>query len=178
MAQPNQDPATIGFPMAQRVSFETTDLDFGNPFVEPHTVNVTNSGGATIIPITGNKAVVPLTNSTSAGANFLKLHYPQPGSSDFYVTFCTKTNGSADGYYDYTAGIPAAYRADLRSWILNGALVSFSSSVSITRQIVFTVYGLDTNVVSAAIQYAVKFTGTFGGGGTTTRTGPSTFTAS
>lgn len=149
MTQPNQDPATIGFPMAQKVSFETTDLSNGNQFVEPHTVNIANSGGATVIPIIGNKAVIPLTNSTSPGANFLKLHYPQPNSSDFYITFCVKTNGSRDGFYDYTAGIPTGYRNDLRSWILN-------ETTNVTRQITFTVYGLDTNNVSAAIQYAVK----------------------
>ena len=164
MAQPNQDPATIGFPMAQRVSFETTDLSTGNPFVEPHTVNVTNAGGATVIPISGNKVVIPLTSSTAAGANFLKLHMPQPNSSDFYVTFAVKTNGSADGYYDYTAGIPSGYRSDLRSWIKNGLAINVNQTVTIPRTITFTVYGLDTNVVSAAIQYAVKFTATFGGG--------------
>lgn len=164
MAIANQSPATIGSPMAQRVSFETTDLTNGNPFVEPHTVNVTNPGGATIIPITGNKAVIPLTNSTSAGAYFLKLHYPQPGSSDFYVTFCIKTNGVTDGYYDYTTGIPSDFRADLRTWILNGTNLSITApATSIARTITFTVYGIDTNVVSAAVQYSVKFTGVFGG---------------
>lgn len=163
MTQPNQDPATIGFPMAQKVSFETTDLSNGNQFVEPHTVNIVNSGGATVIPIIENKVVIPLTNSISAGANFLKLHYPQPNSSDFYITFCVKTNGSKDGFYDYTAGIPTGYRNDLRSWILN-------ETTNVTREITFTVYGLDTNNVSAAIQYAVKFQGVFGNSAVGVRT--------
>jgi len=166
MAQANQDPATIGFPMAQVVNFTTTNLDNGDPFVEPHTVS--GPTGSYNVPVSAinignNKIVIPLTSNTSPGANFLKLHLPQPNSSEFYVTFCSKTNGSQDGYYDYTTGISSAYRADLRTFCLDGALSIPSQGASYAKTLVFQVLGLDTNVSSAAIQYTVRFSATFGG---------------
>jgi len=115
--------------------------------------------------------VVPLTSDTSPGANYLKFHLPQPGSSVFYVTYAQKNNSYADGYYDYQTGIPADYRADLRSFISDGATSIPSGGVTKVKTLVWTVYGLDTNVVSAAIQYTVKFTAVFGG---TSRGGGST----
>ena len=64
---------------------------------------------------------------------------------------------------DFATGLPADYRTDLRTWILNGLAVSASSTTTVPRGMTFTVYGLDSNVVSAAIQYAVRITGVFGG---------------
>lgn len=171
MATANQDPANIGFPMAQVVNFTTTDLSNGNVFTEPHTVSGPN-GSFTIplnaINIGGNKVVVPLTSDSSPGASYLKFHLPQPGSSEFYVTFCQKNLSYSDGYYDYQTGIPSQYRTDLRNWIADGTTSFPVQQTSFTKNLVFTVYGIDTNQVSSAIQFTVRFTAVFGstGGGT------------
>jgi hypothetical protein len=174
MATANQDPANIGLPMAQVVNFTTTNLSNGDPFVEPHTVSGPTGSynvPVSVIPISGNKIVIPLTSDTSAGASFLKLHLPQPNSSAFYVTFCVKNNAMQDGYYDYTTGIPSDYRTDFRLFTLDGANSIPSGGASYSKTLVFQVLGLDTNVASAAIQYTVTLAATFGG--TTTTTGNS-----
>jgi len=171
MATANQDPQNIGFPMAQVVNFTTTNLSNGTVFSEPHTVS--GPTGSFNIPLNaisigGNKIVVPLTSDSSQGASYLKFHLPQPNSSEFYVTFCEKNNSYSDGYYDYQTGIPSQYRTDLRNWIADNPLGLPSQPTSIPKTLTFTVYGLDTNQTSAAIQYTVRFTGVFGatsGGG-------------
>lgn len=165
MAVANQSPASIAFPMAQVVNFTTTNLSNGNTFVEPHTVSGPN-GSFTVplnaINIGGNKVVVPLTSDTSPGAYYLKFHMPQPGSSEFYVTFAQKNLSYSDGYYDYTTGIPTDYRSDLRTFIADGATSIPTTPHTRTKTLVFMVYGLDTNQTSAAVQFTVKFTAQFG----------------
>ena len=174
MATANQTPASIGLPMAQPVNFTTTNLDNGNLFTEPHTVS--GPTGSFIVPINavpigGSKLVIPLTSNTSQGANYLKLHLPQPNSSIFYITFCVKNNEMQDGFYDYNTGIPASYRSDLRVFILDGLISIPSSGVILTKKLVFQVLGLDTNVSSAAIQYTVNLQAVFGSSGTSTGSG-------
>jgi hypothetical protein len=172
MATANQNPANIGFPMAQVVNFTTTNLSNGDLFVEPHTVSGPSGSfnvPVSAIPISGNKIVIPLTSDTSAGANFLKLHLPQPNSSIFYVTFCVKNNAMQDGYYDYTTGIPTDYRTDFRTFTRDGATSFPVGGATYVKTLVFQVIGLDTNVASAAVQYTVRLssvtTGTVGSGG-------------
>jgi len=87
---------------------------------------------------------------------------PQPNSSKFYITYAVKNNSYADGYYDYQTGIPSQYRTDLRNFILDAAQSIPQFPTSITKTLVFSVYGLDTNQVSSAIQYKVIFSATFG----------------
>lgn len=163
MATANQSPENIQ--IAQLVSFTTTNLDSGDLFEEPHTVSGPTGSFSvplSIIPIVGNKIVIPLTSNTSAGANYLKLHLPQPGSSEFYVTYAQKNSAMADGYYDYQSGIPSGYRSDLRTFIADGTTIFPNQQTTFSKTLVFTVYGLDTNQVSAAIQYSVRFSALFG----------------
>lgn len=167
MAVANQDPENV---LNFAVNFTTTNLDNGDPYVEPHTVS--GPTGSFTVPlnavnISGNKVVVPLTSDTSQGAYYLKFHLPQPGSSVFYVTFAQKNNAMADGYYDYQTGIPSDYRADLRTFCADGTTSFSTTPTTYSKTLVFTVYGLDTNVVSAAVQYTVRFNAVFGTGGVT-----------
>ena len=166
MAQANQDPSTIGPTMAKVVNFTTTNLSSGDPFVEPHTVSGPTGSynvPVSVINIGNGKFVIPLTSDTSAGANYLKLHLPQPNSSDFYVTFCVKNNSLQDGYYDYTTGIPADYRADFRTFCLDGTISIPSQNTPFSKTLVFQVLGLYTNISSAAVQYTVELSAVFGG---------------
>lgn len=165
MAVANGNPANNS--IAKKVTFTTTNLDNGDIFVEPHTVSGPTPAGTFNIPLNGinlgtNKFVVPLQTTTGAGSYWLKFWLPQPNSSIMYVTFCIKTNGVADGYYDYNTGIPSAYRSALRTWIKDNVVTSVSSTVTLQKNLLFTVYGLDTNQVSSAIQYKVKFAAVFG----------------
>lgn len=167
MAVANGNPANNS--IAKKVTFTTTNLDNGDFFVEPHTVAGPTPAGTFTIPLNGinlgtNKFVVPLQTTTGAGSYWLKFWLPQPNSSIMYVTFCIKTNGVADGYYDYNTGIPSEYRSALRTWIRDNATITTTTIVQ--KSLLFTVYGLDTNQVSSAIQYKVKFSTLFSVGGT------------
>lgn len=165
MATANQSPGSI---LNFNVEFTTTDLSNGNLFSEPHTVSgptgsFTNPLNA--VTITGNKVVVPLTSNTSQGSYYLKFHLPQPSASKFYVTFAQKNSNLSDGYYDYTTGIPSDYRTALKTFVNDGSLSVPSTSTVKNKNLKFTVYGLDSNQVSQAIQYTVKFSAIFGTGG-------------
>ena len=165
MAVANQNPANNS--IAYKVNFTTTNLSNGNPFVEPHTVvGPTPAGTFNIalngVSLAGSKVVVPLQTTTGAGSYWLKFWLPQPGSSVMYITFAIKTNGVSDGYYDYATGIPSDYRSALRTWIKDNVTLP-ASPTTVQKNLLFTVYGLDTNQVSSAIQFKTKFTAVFGG---------------
>jgi hypothetical protein len=172
MATANQAPQNV---LHYAVNFTTTNLDNGDSFVEPHSVSGPTPGGTfniplNAVPITGSKVVVPLQTTTGSGSYWLKFWLPQPGSSIMYVTFCVKNNSYADGYYDYQTGIPSAYRTALRTWIRDNVTTNVSSTVTLNKNLLFTVYGLDTNQVSSAIQFRVRFEAIFTGA---ISTGPS-----
>ncbi len=163
MAIANQSPQNV---VNYEIEFTTTNLDNGDTFIEPHTVSGPTPVGSFSIPlnaisITGNKVVVPLQTTTGSGSYWLKFWLPQPGSSKLYVTFAVKNNSYADGYYDYQTGIPSAYRTALRTWIKDNAILPVST-VSKVKKLLFTVYGLDTNQVSSAIQFQISFNAVFG----------------
>lgn len=166
MATANQNPASI--PTAKSVTFTTTNLSNGETFVEPHSVAGPTPSGTFNIPLNGisllggTKVVVPLSTTTGFGSYWLKFHMPQPGSSKMYVTFAQKNNSMADGYYDYSSGIPADFRTALRNWIKDNKTTSVSSTTVLSKSLLFTVYGLDTNKVSSAIQFKVTFKASFG----------------
>jgi hypothetical protein len=170
MAIANQNPINvINYP----VNFTTTNLSNGNTFVEPHTVAGPIPSGTFNIPLNGinlagSKVVVPLQTTTGAGSYWLKFWLPQPGSSVMYITFSIKTNGVADGYYDYQTGIPADFRTALRTWIKDNVSTPISSTVTLQKNLLFTVYGLDTNQVSSAIQFKARFSAIFSNSATTT----------
>lgn len=166
----------------KKVDFTTTNSANGNPFSEPHkatdiTIDVKGFGD-TFQSLTSSKLVIPISNSSANGAPYLKIWLPQPSKSTVYITFATKNNQMADGYYDWINGISSSYRGDLRKWIAGGTLPSSTFSGTLTRSITFDVYGLSTNGISQAIPVSVDFKATFvptvslppsgGGGGTST----------
>ena len=178
MATANQNPANV---LHRKVSFTTTNLDNGDVFDEPYNVSGPTPGGTFNIPlnavsIVGNKVVVPLQTTTGWGSYWLKFWLPQPGAKVMYVTFAQKNASMADGFYDYITGIPADFRTALRTWAKDNVVTSISTSTTVQKNLVFTVYGLDTNQVSAAIQFKLKFTAIYsgsaapGGTGTAVRT--------
>jgi hypothetical protein len=164
MATPNQDPQNV---YNRVINFTTTNLLNGNLYEEPHTVILLN--GVTPInslTIQGNPygpcIVVPLTTNINQGANYLKFHLPQNNESAMYVTFAQKNNNMSDGYYDYIQGIPDSYRNDLRNWIRDGRVLSTGSQAPLERTISFSVRGIDTNVVSASVDFDITFSAVFG----------------
>lgn len=161
----NQNPANV---VHRKVTFNTTNLSNGDIFDEPYFVNGPTPGGTFNIPlngvgIVGNKVVVPIQTTTGWGSYWLKFWLPQPGSKIMYVTFAQKNASMADGYYDYITGVPSDYRTALRTWIRDNVATPINSSVTKTKSLVFTSYGLDTNQVSAAIQFKINFTAIFAG---------------
>lgn len=174
MATPNVDPSTMNSDMARKVEFTTTNIDFAIEFEEPHVVSGPN--GAFNVPLNainigGSKVVVPLTSSSSQGAHYLKFHFPQPNSSEFYVTFAQKNNNMADGYYDYQTGVPASYKTDFRTFVLDNTQALPTSTTTKKKTLVFSVYGLDSNQPTEAEQFKVEFNAIFGN---SANTGPLT----
>ncbi len=165
MAIANQNPQNV---LNHVVEFSTTDLLNGNTFEEPHYVSSPTPGGTFNInlgafSLSSNKMVVPLSTNTSQGSYWLKLHKSQPNSSMMYVTFAQKNSSMADGYYDYQTGIPSDFRAALRTWIRDNEVLSSSGSVTRSKTLLFDVYGLDTNSVSSATPFRIRFNATFSG---------------
>jgi hypothetical protein len=153
-----------------KIQFDTTNLDNGTLFPESyHIVTFENSGAFQAVNLPGNRIIIPLTSQTGIGSFWIKLHLPQPNSSDFYVTFCQRATGgniSTATYTDYVNGIPDAYRTALRSFIQqNGSGTIVLGTYPLTVTFIFTVYGQDTNQPSQAQEYQVRFTGIFGGSG-------------
>lgn len=138
------------------VEFSTFDNVLSEDFVEAHVANAIN-----ITPqntSSSKKFVIPLTNQSTNGSPFIKLHLPQPDSSKMFITFCIKHNGMSDGYYDYISGIPSAYRTALNAWIQN-LPVGTVGSVGATyyRTLQFNVYGFETNQAQSAKFFEVRF---------------------
>lgn len=147
-----------------KVQFTTTNLDNGSVFLEPFIVS--GPSGSFNVPLNsttngGSKVFIPLTSNTSEGANYLKIHLPQPDSSELYITFAKKASSMFDGYYDYITGIPDDYRTDLRNWILDGRSIP-TAPINLTKTLVFSVIGKDTNQSSEAIQFVIKITAKIG----------------
>jgi len=165
MATPNENPSNNS--IARKVSFKTINTDNGDIIIEPHTVSGPTPAGTFNIPLNGasigtNKYVVPLQTTTGLGSYWLKFWLPQPDSDIMYVTFCIKNNSMADGFYDYNTGIPSEYRTALRTWIKDNRLTTKKGAETFKKNLLFTVYGLDTNKISSAIQYQISFTAIFG----------------
>lgn len=152
----NQDPQNA---YNYEVNFTTTNLSNGDPFVEPHTVSGPTPVGAINIPlnaiVSGSKAFIPLTSASGNGAYYLKLHFPQPGSSKMYVTFAMRHTGYNDGYYDFIQGIPDDYRAAFKEFCRDGNLISINNTTPQIKKMKFVVKGIDTNNVSASVEYQV-----------------------
>ena len=155
----NANPATI---FHKEVMFSTQDEISSQIIIEGYNVNGPVNSTITSIPLAGgSKFVVPLTSdSTSPGAPFLKFHFPNGTSGNkLYVTFAVKNSRMADGYYDYTTGIPATYRTQLRNFIVSPInSVQFNNlSGPREKEIRFTTYGSSTNKPAEAVTFYVTF---------------------
>ena len=179
----------------KEIQFFTQDEITGQSITEGYNVNGPFHTTITAIPLVGGtKFVVPLTTDTGSGAAFLKFHFPNGTSSNkMYVTFAVKNSRMADGYYDYTTGIPESYRTKLKNFIVSpiSAIQLFNVSGPREKAIRFTTYGSSTNKPAESVTFYVAFKAVFtpntstaasgnavltpalGGGGTTTTT-PST----
>lgn len=154
----NPQPSTI---FHKKVSFTTVDEITNNPVVEGYNVSNPSHPAITVVPLNvGNKVVVPLTNQTGNGAPFLKFHLPNSVTANtMYVTFCVKNSTMADGYYDYTTGIPSTYRTALKNWIVANNLV-VANGIK-TKALKFTAYGNSTNKPQEAVTFYITFQGNF-----------------
>jgi hypothetical protein len=159
MTTQNQLPENV---YNRKISFITNNLSNGEVFIEPHTA--TGPSGIFNIPLnaitSGSKVFIPLSNTSSNGSYYLKVHLPQPGSSELYITFAQKNNSMADGYFDYTTGIPDDFRAQLRTWIIDLRDVQLGGP-PLTKRLKFMLKGIDTNNTSASIPFYVSFSVAF-----------------
>jgi hypothetical protein len=143
------------------IDFTTTDLSNGNMVIEPHEVtgptpiNVTNPLNHYSI---SSNVYVPLTTNTSQGANYLVFFLPQPGSSKMHVGFATKSSLYEGGYYFYTQGMTTSYRSDFKEFCRDSQDTSFNAGPkNLDKRVKFSVKGIDTNNVSASVEFQVWF---------------------
>jgi hypothetical protein len=192
----NINPYTNAAIFKKEVQFFTQDEITGQSITEGYNVNGPFHTTITAIPLAGGtKFVVPITTDTGSGAPFLKFHFPNGTSSNkMYVTFAVKNSRMADGYYDYTTGIPTTYKNQLKNFIVApiSAIQLFNISGPREKKIRFTTYGSSTNKPAESVTFYVAFKAVFtpntstavsgnavltpalGGGGTTPVTTPST----
>lgn len=150
-----------------KVNFTTKDAN-GDIFNEPHTIDGPTgsfNNPLNLKVVTGNihgpVVVIPLNSKSSSGAYFLKFHLPQPSSSVMFVTFCEKSDKVKDGYYDYAQGVPDKYRNELGNWVLDMKGKDFPEyGKTYTKDLVFRVKGIDTNVASASVEFTISFVST------------------
>jgi len=141
----NPSPTNVVF---RKVTLATTNnetvISEGHKIFGPYAQGITVSTLAT-----GNKKVIPLTDSTGEGSHFLKLTFPDPtdtnsiSNSTLYVTFAKKDATYTDGYRDYETALPDSMIADIKTWINNGR-AALNSSMIRYRKLVFTSYGRQT----------------------------------
>ena len=166
----NINPYTNAAIFKKEVQFSTIDEITSASITEGYNVN--GPSHPTITPVAlagGTKFVVPLTTDTASGAPFLKFHLPNGTSSNkMYVTFAVKNSRMADGYYDYTTGIPSEYKTKLKNFIvagLNGQPLSFTQLANLngpkTKEIRFTSYGSSTNKPAEAVTFYITFKAVF-----------------
>jgi len=148
------------------VNFETINLDNNTQFSEVHTISGPSTGGvgAVTSPTLGPyKMIIPLDNSTGAGAPVLKVWLPDPSNlstqSKMYITYAVKNTQMTDDYYDYQQlGLPSTYKSAISNWIAYGNAPSPLSNNTIKeRDLTFTVWGVDTNQQQAAKDFVIRF---------------------
>jgi hypothetical protein len=160
---PNIDPYTSALVFKKEIKFSTTDEISGQAIIEGYNVTgPTNIVGTTLAG--GKKCVVPITSDLGSGAPYLKFHFPNGTSNDkIYLTFAVKNAQMADGYYDYKTGIPTAYRAKLKQFIIShlSPMAQMSANGTKTKAIRFTTYGSSTNKPAEAVTFYFTFSGLF-----------------
>jgi hypothetical protein len=161
----NINPYTSAAIFKKEVAFSTIDEITSQSITEGYNVNGPFHTTITAIPLAGGtKFVVPLTPDTGANAPFLKFHFPNGTSSNkMYVTFAVKNSRMADGYYDYTTGIPENYKNQLKNFIVAPitALQLFGINGPREKAIRFTAYGNSTNKPAEAVTFYIKFKAVF-----------------
>lgn len=173
----NINPYTSAQVFKKEVTFYTQDEISGQSILEGYNVNGPFHTSITAIPLAGGtKFVVPLTSdSTSSGSPFLKFHFPNGTSNNkMYVTFAVKNSRMADGYYDYTTGVPSTYKTQLKNFIVAGLPFSQIATLNGPRekQIRFTTYGSSTNKPAEAVTFYVTFRAVFSPLTPSTTSGP------
>jgi hypothetical protein len=164
---PNIDPFTSALVFKKEIMFSTTDEISGQNITEGY--NVSGPTNSTINPITltgGKKCVVPITSDNGSGAPYLKFHFPNGTSGNkTYLTFAVKNSNMEDGYYDYTTGIPAAYRSKLKQFIVSHLTPTQQANANgtKTKELRFTTYGSSTNKPAEAIVFYFTFSAVFNG---------------
>lgn len=161
----NINPYTSAAIFKKEVAFSTIDEITSQSITEGYNVNGPFNTTITAIPLAGGtKFVVPITTDTGMGSPFLKFHFPNGTSSNkMYVTFAVKNSRMADGYYDYTTGIPTTYKNQLKNFIVApiSAIQLFNISGPREKAIRFTVYGSSTNKPAESVTFYVKFKAVF-----------------
>lgn len=169
----NTNPQNISF--KSTVNLFTTDSNTNASIIEGYVVSGPTSPGVTPLLLSGNKIAIPLTPSSSPGSPYLKIHLPtsQNGLNKLYVTYCVANQYMADGFYDYTTGVPTTYMNALRAWIntnpQTGQPYTNGAPTVRTRTLTFSVYGDTTNKPANSVTFYIVFQGTFSavfGGGT------------
>lgn len=165
---PNTLPQNSGY--KDHFILSTQDLNNNNaPISEGYVVSGPVSQGISPIFIEGGKkALIPLSTASGNGAPYLKIWFPTNGGNTVYITYCVANSFMADGYYDYTTGVPATYFNALRTWINTNpstgqAYTNVLPQVH-TRTLKFSAYGALTNKPQNAVTFYLKYTGTFSAG--------------
>ena len=164
---PNISPLNIAF--KGTVQLFTVDQNNNNaPISEGYNVTGPTSPGMTPLVLAGGeKVAIPLTTSSAAGAPYLKIHYPTStnGLNKVYITYCVSNAFMADGFYDYTTGVPTSYMNALRNWIntnpATGQPYTNNSPTLRVRSLKFVGYGSSTNKPANAVTFFINIQGTF-----------------
>jgi len=161
----NTNPQNIAF--KSTVSMFTTDANTNANVSEGYIVAGPTAAGVTPLILGGSKIAIPLTVSSGAGAPYLKIHFPtsQNGLNKLYVTYCVVNQYMADGFYDYTTGVPTTYMNALRAWINTNPQTGqpYTNQLPIvrTRALTFSDYGETTNKPANSVTFYIVFQGTF-----------------
>lgn len=161
----NTNPQNITF--KSTVSLFTTDSNTNASITEGYVVAGPTAPGVTPLVLAGNKIAIPLTTSSAPGSPYLKIHFPtsQNGLNKLYVTYCVANQYMADGFYDYTTGVPTTYMNALRAWIntnpQTGQPYTNGAPTVRTRTLTFSDYGDTTNKPANSVTFYIVFQGTF-----------------
>jgi hypothetical protein len=161
----NINPYTSSQVFKKEIAFSTVDEISGQNITEGYTVIGPSNSSITSISIArGRKCVVPITSDNGEGAPYLKFHFPNGTSENkMYLTFAVRNSRMADGYYDYTTGIPTDYKNKLKQFIISEVSTFNQSKINgvKTKELRFTSYGSSTNKPAEAITCYVEFRALF-----------------
>jgi len=161
----NTNPQNIAF--KSTVEMKTQDSNTSAYITEGYIVAGPTSPGVTPLVLSGSKIAIPLTPSSATGAPYLKIHFPtsQNGLNKLYVTYCVVNPYMADGFYDYTTGVPTTYMNALRAWINTNPQTGQPYTNPIpqlkSRTLTFSDYGEQTNKPANSVTFYITFQGTF-----------------